>query len=506
MNSKKNILKNFSAFLFSDIVILLFGLLSRTLFIKTIGDYFLGITAVLNSIIGLLALSNLGLGDAIVYCLVKEISQDSKEEIRAIFNYSKKIFRMIILILIIASIMIIPLITFFVPDILDFKSFVVYYVFFVLSKVLTYQVGPYNSVIRADQKIRIIQKGNLLGYVVSTILQIVAMLFGGSYLIYVIFMLLGTLITNIYIVIYFKKEYKWVLINSKTIDQDKKMYIYNKVKDVSITRISSTLIEMTDNFLISKFIGTVMVGYYSNYMMIIQNIKSLAKNLYNSMESSIGVYVTKINAKDRISLYKRVLFLYHLIGSVLAVGVGLLMQDFIIIWIGKKYLLSKTILYALIIDLYLNILTYAQTGFINTTDVLKKIKSVYFFGAIINVMLSLIFVIHFGLFGIILGTLISRMVCNFPLGIYYLCKDQFEVSFNKILILNVKYIILFFIVLLINNSILLYFKVENFVDFVFKGILIVLLTVIINVLFCRNNIEIKLFKNKFKEVLHKLKF
>ncbi|UTY39949.1 hypothetical protein NMU03_03855 [Allocoprobacillus halotolerans] len=90
MNSKKHILKNFSTFLFSDLVILLFGLISRTLFIKTIGDYFLGITAVLNSIIGLLALSNLGLGDAIVYCLIKEISQDKKEEIRSVFNYSKK--------------------------------------------------------------------------------------------------------------------------------------------------------------------------------------------------------------------------------------------------------------------------------------------------------------------------------------------------------------------------------------------------------------------------------
>ncbi|UTY39948.1 hypothetical protein NMU03_03850 [Allocoprobacillus halotolerans] len=244
--------------------------------------------------------------------------------------------------------------------------------FFVLSKILTYQVGPYNSVIRADQKIRIIQKGNLLGYVVSTLLQIVAMFFGGSYLIYVIFMLLGTLITNIYIVIYFRKEYKWVLISSKTIDQDKKVYIYNKVKDVSITRISSTLIEMTDNFLISKFVGTVMVGYYSNYMMIIQNIRSLAKNLYNSMESSIGMHTTKINAKDKVLLYKNVLFLYHLIGSVLSIGVALLMQDFIIIWIGKKYLLSKIILYVLIFDLYLNILIYAQTGFINTTDVFKK--------------------------------------------------------------------------------------------------------------------------------------
>lgn len=503
MNSKKEIFKNFIAFLLSDMVVLLLGLVSRSLFIKSIGDYFLGITALMNSIIGILALSNLGLGDAIVYCLIENFSKKEMSEIQSVFYFSKKVFRIIMIVLIVFSIVLIPFLNLFITDIKDYNSFLIYYMFFVISKVLTYQVGPYNSVIRADQKIRIVQIGTLLGYLVSTILQIISMLINGSYLVYIILMLLGTCVTNIYVTKYFYKNYKWILNNSKKLSEEKKKKIFQKVKDVFITRLSSTLIDTTDNLLITRFIGTETVGFYNNYVMIIQNIRSLAKNLYNSMESSIGIYNVKSQSEAKLFLYKNVLFGYHLIASIFSIGVAILMQNFITIWIGANHLLSNAILYAMAIDLYLNIILYAQTGFITTSNIYNKIKSVYFVGAILNIIFSLILVCFFGLAGIIYGTLLSRIFCNFPMGLFYLCKNQFNSSFKKILSLNIIYIIQVLLIFIITNYLIAQYIVTNFITFILKGILTVLITIILFIIMNLKNVSFNLYKDNFMIMIKK---
>lgn len=501
MNSKKEILKNFTTFIFSDVIVLLLGLVSRSIFIKSIGNYFLGITALLNSIIGILALSNLGLGDAIVYCLIEKFSKNEKEEIQLVYAFSKKIFKIIMIVLVVFSILLIPFLKFFITDIQDYNAFLIYYMFFVISKILTYKVGPYNAVIRADQKIRIIQIGTLLGYIVCTILQIVAMLINGNYLIYIILMLLGTCITNIYITKYFYTNYKWVLNSVDTLSDTKKKVIFQKVKDVFMTRISSALIDTSDNLLITRFIGTETVGLYSNYLMIIQNVRSLAKNLYNSMESSIGINSIKSKSEIRLSLYKNVLFGYHLIASIAFIGVAILMQNFITLWIGDNYLLSNVILYIIAFDLYLNILLYAQTGFITTSNVFNKIKIVYFIGAILNIIFSIVLVYFWGLAGVIFGTLLSRVICNFPVGLFYLCKDQFNCSFKKILLLNINYIIQVFLIFFITNYFMSQFIVINFIDFLFKGILVVLITIVFNIIINFNNSEFNIYKNKFLKII-----
>ncbi len=503
MNSKKEIFKNFIAFIFSDVVVLLLGLVSRSIFIKSIGDYFLGITALMNSVIGILALSNLGLGDAIVYYLIEKFSKGEKKEIQSVFSFSKRVFRIIMGILVVFSILLIPFLKFFIPDIRDYNAFLVYYMFFVVSKILTYQIGPYNAVIRADQKIRVIQIGTLLGYFICTILQIVAMLINGSYLIYIMLMLLGTCITNIYIKKYFYKNYKWVLNGVDTLSDIKKKEIFQKVKDVFMTRISSALIDTTDNLLITRFIGTETVGLYSNYVMIIQNVRSLAKNLYNSMESSIGIHTVKSKSEVKLSLYKSVLFGYHLIASIFFIGIAILMQNFIMIWIGDNYLLSNVILLTMAFDLYLNILLYAQTGFITTSNVFNKIKVVYFVGAILNIIFSIVLVYFFGLAGIIFGTLLSRVICNFPVGLFYLCKDQFNCSLKKILFLNIIYIIQVFLIFIITNYIMSKFVVINFIDFMVKGVLVVLITIILNIVLNFKNSEFIIYKNKFLRIIKK---
>ena len=70
-NSIKNIFSGFA----SNIVTSLLSFVSRTVFIKTIGKLYLGVNGLLSNVLGLLSLTELGIGLAINYSLYKPLAE-----------------------------------------------------------------------------------------------------------------------------------------------------------------------------------------------------------------------------------------------------------------------------------------------------------------------------------------------------------------------------------------------------------------------------------------------
>ena len=70
----QNSAKNVSVVLLNSILINIFRFVSRTIFIKFLGEQYLGVNGILSNVLGILALADLGIGNAISFSLYKPLA------------------------------------------------------------------------------------------------------------------------------------------------------------------------------------------------------------------------------------------------------------------------------------------------------------------------------------------------------------------------------------------------------------------------------------------------
>lgn len=75
---------------------------------------------------------------------------------------------------------------------------------------------------------------------------------------------------------------------------------------------SGTFHNNTDNILISFFVGTVLVGYYSNYAMMIAAVISIISLIFNAVKASIGNLMAGNDCSHREKLFLFNVFPMHI--------------------------------------------------------------------------------------------------------------------------------------------------------------------------------------------------
>lgn len=465
--------KNLSVLVFSQVFNLLLGLISRSVFIYRLGNYYLGIGGLYTSVLMILNLTELGVGESLVYSYIKTFAQKDYTNAGAIFRYSKKIFFYISCCVGGLSLAIAPILPLFVKDSTAINGFYLYYMIYVVNIILSYMIGPYSAVYQADQKIRINRIITLFATIVSNVLQIVSLLVFSSYSIYLLLMLLTNIISYLLYALKFHRDYPELRKGTENEQQEKELrkLIFKRVRDTFIMNVSGAIMESIDNLTISRFVGLNTVGMYSNYLTITTNLRTLTKSIYYSISSSIGDINHKNERKVIYKYFKAELLLFHLLGTFVIVGIYVLIEELISLWIGINNLLPSTIVPVICFDLYINIILYALANYINTTFVLQKAKYGFILTAISNLVLSIVLGNKLGLFGILLATPISRLLFCYTISIKELYTELFKETLIKGITLSVIYIGQAAIICILTKVVLIQIIVDSWRKLFLKGIL-----------------------------------
>ena len=89
MTRTENSTKNMYTGLINQFLILVFRFVTRTVFIKCLGEQYLGINGLFSNILYLLSLADLGIGTALVFSLYKPIVDKDEERQNIIIKYLK---------------------------------------------------------------------------------------------------------------------------------------------------------------------------------------------------------------------------------------------------------------------------------------------------------------------------------------------------------------------------------------------------------------------------------
>ena len=109
-----NVIKNTSVTIICHIIFLISSFICRTIFSKKLGTEYLGIGGLFSNILTILSFAELGLGSSLVYRLYKPFAEEDYNKINLYLKLYKKIYNVIIFVILLLGISIIPLLKYLV--------------------------------------------------------------------------------------------------------------------------------------------------------------------------------------------------------------------------------------------------------------------------------------------------------------------------------------------------------------------------------------------------------
>ena len=415
----------------------------RTVFIYTLGKNYLGFNGLFSNIFSILSLTDIGLGTAIIYSMYKPVAQEDHRKIAALLNLYRTFYRIVGIIVAILGLSLLPFLDYLVSGIQDIPELEIIYLLYLSSSVISYFFAYKKSMLTVYQQDYISSRINLLINFIQGIIQIAILILWHNYILYLLVLTISTFFNNWLNSLYADYKYQYLKeYRSERVDEETKQKIYTDVKAIFVSRISSAIVTSTDNLLISAFVSTIILGLYSNYIMLINVVNTIINRILDSLVGSVGNLIAVESIERVYLIFKRVLFINYWLVAFSSMSFFILANPFITLWIGKSYLLSSGIIFMIALNLFMRLIRNTFIMFNNAFGHFVELKKKNIIEPIINIVASLLFILVFkmGIIGVLLGTFVSNITTNFwfePYLIFKKCqvslKEYFKIAANYLL-------------------------------------------------------------------------
>jgi O-antigen/teichoic acid export membrane protein len=426
-------LKNSSAALFEQIVYNILSFVCRTVFIYTLGKTYLGFSGLFSDILTLLSLAELGMGTAIIYSMYKPAAENDFRQVAALLNLYKVVYTALGVGLTLIGLCLTPLLNFIISDIPELPELPLIYILYLLNTTGSYFLVYKKSILIVDQRSDVISIISIIANSLKSILQIITLLLFSNFILYLVLQLVFTMVNNVGISCYVGKHYEYLKeYKHERVDKQTQTTVFENVKAMFVSKLSSAVVTSTDNLLISKFVSTVLLGYYSNYTLFTTMIRTVVSKIFEALTGSVGNLVALESPDTIYKSFKRIWFVNFWIVGFCCSSLFVLVNPFIKLWIGESYLLDMRVVLMVCINLYMRLMRNTFITFTDTYGLFAELKVKSVCEAIINLVVSLVLVgpCKLGIYGILLGTLISNMTTNFWYEPYLLFKEKFGVGIH----------------------------------------------------------------------------
>lgn len=488
----------------TQILTVVMNFVVKIVFTRTISMEYLGVNGLFANIITMLSLADLGIGTAIPYSLYKPLAENDHRKVKILMKFYSKVYNVIGTVVLLIGLGLIPFLPYLIKggEGVDNLSFI--YALFVIHSASSYFFVYKRFLIESDQKGYITARITFAFSFLLSLVQIAILYLYHNFIFYLLSSIVFVVLQNIYISRKATKLYPYLKEEVKDeMDKDDVKEITKNVSSLFVYKVGSVVTNGTDNMVISKFLGLVPVGIYSNYVLVTKSLNNVVSQLFTAITSSIGNLVVTTNKEHSKNVFENLLFLNFWFYSLFSIALLVLINPFIDIFFGNKFVLSQYVVFALVVDFYLNGMQSVSTSFLNAYGLFYEGRFRPIFMIIINLVVSLILVIPFGITGVLLGTIISRIttICWMdPRIVYkYGFKNEKAVwSYYK------NYIIYFFLFITIGLIIYYIFRnvvISNIIIWVIMGVIISIIVNLLFVLLFFRTGRFKYFYNKIKNLL-----
>ena len=357
-NTRRNIV---SAFLNKGIG-LLFPFLNRTLFLWLMGAEYLGLNGLFTSILGVLALADLGFGTAVVCSMYKPVADDDRELVCAYLRFYRKVYRWVGTAIFVIGICLLPFLRHLVkgdlPPELDLH--VLYLIHLVNTSVGYFLFAYRGSVLNAYHRGDVMTNIHTFTSIAQYATVFLILFLTRNYYHYVMATVFFTVVNNL--LVYRESRRLFPEIDPRgELSEVRRRKVVSDVKSIFMHKVGAVITNQTDNIVISAFLGLVAVGAYGNYYYVHTAVGGLAWSIYSSMQNGFGNTIFTESKEANFDRFMRAVRIVLAIVAGCSAMMTALYQPFIEVWTGGRPELSRHFLTPLLMVVFFYVYQSRQT-------------------------------------------------------------------------------------------------------------------------------------------------
>ena len=487
-----------------QLFVVIISFISRTIFIHTLGNGYLGLSSLFTNILSVLSLAELGIGTAMTYSLYKPLAENDTKRIASLLKYFRKLYIVIAMTILTLGFTIIPFLGFVINLKTPIPYISFYYLLYLIDTVISYLCLFKALVLTADQKDYIIKVYRMIFDCIRLVLQLIILIVFKNFTIYLAMQILCSIGGNLAIARYASRKYPYIN-QGNELEKFEKQNIWKDIKAMFSYKLGGVILNNTDHLLMSILVSTEIVGLYSNYYLPIKAVTGITSSVFIALQASIGNLVVEEKAEKQYKIFKVLDVSSFWIYGFCSVCFCVLLQDFITIWLGAKFLLPINVVYIIAITYYLTGVLYPIWCFRETVGLFQHTKNILFFAALINLFFSIVLGRVWGISGILLATILARCLTNVWYEPFKLFKIYFQQPIWGYYVKQIKqFILLVFTVILINQITLLSGISNIYILFGVKVVLCILIPNTLIIGFSKNSEEFKYLFEYISTVVGKI--
>lgn len=475
INRKKNASLNIIYGLILKLIQIFVPFIIKSIMVRTMGFEYLGLSSLFTSILSVLNLTELGVGSALVFSMYKPIAEDNKSMICALMNLYKLYYRVIGLIILVVGLILSPFLPYLVTGDLpaDVNLYTLYYLN-LASTVLTYWLFSYkNCLLNAHQE-------NNIDYKVSTgvtlfqyVAQIIVLIWIRNYYIYLIVMLVCVVLKNCLTALIVNKKYPYYRAYGK-INKSEQNKINKRIADLFTGKIGSVVTNSVDSIVISSFLGLTALSIYSNYYYIFTACVTMVAILFSAVLAGIGNSLI-VDSKEKVyDDFKCATLIISWIAGFISCCLMCLFQPFIKWWMGENALLPLSCVILFAVEFYIYEMVVLCVTYKDAAGIWHEDRFRPLIGAVINLCLNIILVKPMGTAGVILATVVSFAIINFPWLIHNIFSIIFKRSSKEFVLIVLKYSVITLVATMVSYFLCNFFRMDGLIGLIINGLICLL--------------------------------
>ncbi|MGI6072194.1 MAG: lipopolysaccharide biosynthesis protein [Lachnospiraceae bacterium] len=408
-------------------VLLLIGsVLVRRFLIRYLGSEINGLNSLYINIIGFIAVAELGVGSAIVFCMYKPIVDGDETKVTALYRLIEKLYRIIGAFILAAGLCVTPFLPRLAKDCsVPRPQMYTTFIIMLVSVVLTYMYSAKVSLLEAYKNNYIATGIMGTSMFFQYGLQIVAVLVFRTFHAYLLCRVIAMLIQWLLLEIYCRRKYSHIIKPHAKVDKETAGYVSANIKAMFMHKIGNVMVNTAGSIIISAFIGVVELGKHSNYTIIMTSMIGILNLFFTPLTSIIGHLYAK---EDAVGIRKYFNFFHgfnFVLATVFFLGYYAIIDNLITVVFAPGLELLRIISFVITYSYFIQFMRNATVLFRDATGTFYKDRWKAPIEGAVNIILSIVFVLIFPEgykeLGVIAAAIITNLlICHIvePLVLY----------------------------------------------------------------------------------------
>ena len=425
-NRTQNASRNIMTGLVQRLYQILVPFLMRTAMIYLLGAEYVGLDGLFTSILSVLNLAELGVGSAMVYSMYKPVAEDDTDMVCSLMRLYKVYYRIIGLVVLVGGLILCP----FVPKMISgtVPAGINVQVLFLLNlatTVLSYWLFAYkNCLFQAYQRADVISKITMAVNTGRYVVQFLLLFIFRDYYLYLIVSLISQAAINIVTAWVADKFYPQLMPKGK-LPKTVTSTINRRIRDLFTSKIGGVVVNSVDTLVVSAFLGLTVLAIYQNYYYIITSLLGIVNIIIYSCTAGIGNSIAVETKEKNLDDLKTFTFVISGITCFCTACLLELYQPFMELWVGEDLMFEYPAViwfsvHFFIVEINTLLNMYKDAAGIWHEDRFRPLVT-----AVVNLTLNLCLVHIWGIYGILLSTVLSMLVVGMP----WLIKNLFTTLF-----------------------------------------------------------------------------